>query len=153
MERVILFNVLQLAVSSYAMVRGGAPERIVGLSLLIAPGSTRLLQQDFTSRFIGVEVGVLVVDVILLTVLLAVALNADRFWPLWLAAFQLFGTGAHLVRALDAHVERVAYAILMAGWSYPMILILAVGTWRHVRRARAGADPDWSPRRPCASLH
>jgi len=151
MERVIFFNLLQLAVSGYAVIRGGAPERIVGLSLLVATLATRVLQQPFAIRFVGVEWGVFVIDLALLLVLLAVALFADRFWPMWLAAFQLLGTGAHVVRALDPEVMRAAYAILMAGWSYPMILVLAVGTRRHVNRTRSGRDLDWSPRSALSS--
>jgi hypothetical protein len=145
MERVYLFSILQLGVSLYALARGGGPERVVGLALLLAFGVTMLLQQPLVERFVAVDWGVLAVDLGLLAVLVAVALNADRFWPLWVAAFHALGTGAHLVRGVDHGIEPVAYAILLASWSYPMILLLAVGTLRHgERRKRQGQDLDWS---------
>jgi hypothetical protein len=145
MERVFLFSILQLGVSLYALARGGGPERVVGLSLLLAFGVTMLLQQPLVVRFVTVEWGVLAVDLALLAVLLAVALHADRFWPLWVAALHALGTGAHLVRGLDHGIEPVAYAILLASWSYPIVILLAVGTLRHAeRRKRNGHDLDWS---------
>lgn len=145
MERVFLFALLQIGVSFYALARGGAPERVVGLSLLIAFGVTMLLQQPMVERFVAVQWGVLAVDLGLLAVLLAVALHADRFWPLWVAALHALGTGAHMVRGFDHGIEPVAYAILLASWSYPMVILLALGTLRHSeRRKRHGHDLDWS---------
>lgn len=145
MERVVLFFILQLGVSLYALARGGAPERIVGLALLIATALGVVMHQPFIGRFVTVDWGLLGVDLVLLVVLVAVALNADRFWPLWVAAFHMLATGAHLVRGVDYGIEPVAYAILLASWSYPIILLLAVGTLRHgERRRRNGHDLDWS---------
>ncbi len=146
MERVHFFLALQLAVSLYALLRGGGPERIVGLALLIAAALGLVLQQSpLMGSFGTVDLGLLLVDLGLLAVLITVALHADRFWPLWVAAFHALGTGAHLVRGLDYGIEPVAYAILLASWSYPIILLLAVGTLRHGgRRKRQGHDLDWS---------
>lgn len=145
MERVYIFTVLQLCVSLYALVRGGGPERIVGLSLLIAVALGMTLQHPEAGRFASIDWGVLLIDLGLLAVLIGVALHADRFWPLWVAAFHALGTGAHLVRGLDYSIEPVAYAILLASWSYPIILLLAVGTLRNGgRRKHKGEQLDWS---------
>ena len=151
MERVIIFNILLLLASGYALWRGGMPERIVGLSLLIAGGLTRLAYAPFAERFVSVDWGVLAVDLGLLAILLGVALHADRFWTLWLAAFHLLGTGGHLVRSLDHGIEPIAYAILLASWSYPMILLLVIGTARHARRRKRGQERDWSGHAPARS--
>lgn len=144
MERVILFAILLLLASGYAVARGGGPERVVGLSLLLAFVLSILFQQPLAARFVSLEWGVLAVDFGLLLVLLAVALYADRFWPLWVAALQALGTGGHLVRGMDHGIEPIAYAILLASWSYPMILLLAVGTLRYQRRQKLGPTFDWS---------
>lgn len=149
MERVILFSILLLLASGYAVAKGGAPERVVGLSLLLAFTLSILFQQPSAARFLGVEWGILAVDFGLLGILLSVALYADRFWPLWVAALQALGTGGHLVRGMDHGIEPIAYAILLASWSYPMVLLLAVGTMRHQRRRRHGPTLDWS--QPIAS--
>lgn len=144
MERVFLFFALQLGVSLYALARGGGPERIVGLALLIATVLGVALHQPFVVRFVTVDYGLLGVDLALLAVLVAVALNADRFWPLWVVALHALSTGAHFVRGIDHGIEPVAYAILLASWSYPIILLLAVGTLRHSERRKRGHDLDWS---------
>lgn len=145
MERVFLFAFLLLLAAGYAVARGGGPERIVGLSLVLAFTASLLVQQPAAERFITIEWGILLVDVALLAVLLAVALHADRFWPLWVTALHGLSTGAHMVRGVDFGIEPVAYAILLASWSYPIILLLAVGTLRHAgRRKRQGHDLDWS---------
>jgi len=92
-----------------------------------------------------VEWGALLVDVTLLGILVGVALYSDRFWPLWLAAFQALGTGGHMVRGLDHGISPLAYAILLASWSYPMIALLVIGTMRHADRCRRkGYDRNWS---------
>jgi len=144
--RVAIFSALLLFASLFALVRGGAPERIVGVALLLAFGVSIGMQQPLASRFVSVEWGIFAADLVLLIVLLAVALHADRFWTLWLAAFHTLGTGGHLVRGLDHGIEPIAYAILLASWSYPMVLLLVIGTARHSRRRKLGHARDWSGR-------
>lgn len=145
MTRVLLFNLLQIAVTLFALRRGGAPERVVGLALLAAAGSTRFVLTAFETRFVGIEIGVLVVDVLLLAILLMVALHADRRWVEWIAALHALGTGMHFAQILSPDTSRLTYAILSAIWSYPIVLLLAVGTARHARRmAEMGSDLDWS---------
>jgi len=147
MERVIAFNLLHLLVSGYALLRGGPPERIAGASLLGATLLTRLVQNQLPVRFVGVEWGVFCVDLTLFAVLLGIALDADRYWPLWMAALHGLGTFGHIVRLLDVDVLRTAYAFLTAVWSYPILLLLVCGTARHQnRRRRRGVDRSWSGR-------
>lgn len=146
--RVAIFSALLILASLFAMVRGGAPERIVGAALLLAFGASIGMQQPLASRFVAVEWGIFAADLLLLLVLLGVALHADRFWTLWLAAFHMLGTGGHLVRSLDHGIEPIAYAILLASWSYPMILLLVIGTARHARRCKLGHERDWSGHAP-----
>jgi len=150
--RVAIFSALLLFAALFAVWRGGAPERIVGIALTLAFGVSVGVQQPLASRFVSVEWGIFVADLALLFVLLAVALHADRFWTLWLVAFHALGTGGHLVRGLDHGIAPIAYAILLASWSYPMVLLLVIGTARHAeRKRRLGRDRDWS--RTLASGH
>ena len=149
MERVWIFNALQVAATVYACWRGGAPERLVGLSLFLAALATRLFHEIGEGRFVDVEIGIMTVDIVLLVVMIAITLHADRFWPAWVTALHALGTGAHLARALNPDVIRLAYAVLSVVWSYPIVLLLVVGTMRHSRRVRArGWDLDWSRQDP-----
>ncbi len=129
----------------YACLLGGAPERLAGILFLLAAALTRMFFLASIAPYAAVETGILAVDLVLLAALTALALYADRYWPIWLAALQALGAGAHLVKAIEPSVVSMAYAILVNVWSYPMILILATATLRHRRRLRLrGSDLDWS---------
>ncbi len=149
MDRVWLFYTIQLAASGYAILRGGAPERLTGMALLLAALSTGIVERNVPSLFSGLELGVMVVDLILLAVMIVITLSADRFWPAWVTALHTLGTGAHLARAISPDVIRLVYALLSAAWSYPIVLLLVIGTARHSQRIRArGWDLDWSRQDP-----
>jgi len=149
MLRLYLFIFLQLTASIYALVRGGAPERIVGGLMLIAFAASMLLQSQFPVRFHGVELGIFIVDCALLAALLAVALRAERFWPIWMTGLQAVAVAAHLAKMVNPMVIPWAYAAMLAFWSYPMMALLVAGTWRHRRRmAVLGADRSWSSSSP-----
>lgn len=138
------FNALLLGSCFYALLRGGAPERIVALSLFTAYAATLRAYSAPPSRFDQVEVAVLTVDALLFCALAAVALRADRFWPLAVAGLHLATVGTHVVKFFDVNMIRVTYAVMIAMWSYPMLFILAIGTWRHRRRLKAhGHDKAW----------
>ncbi|MBW8910321.1 MAG: hypothetical protein JF564_00090 [Sphingomonas sp.] len=141
---VTLFNMMLAISCGYALKLGGPPERIVGGSLLIAALATALSFSPIASRFLNVEIGVLLTDLVLLVTLVVVAIHADRGWTLVLAGLQLDTVGAHFVKAINPQLLTVTYALMIAGWSYPMVILLAIGTHRHRRRLRArGYDPSW----------
>lgn len=149
MLRLYLFVFLQLTVSIYALARGGMPERLVGGLMLVAFTASLLVQSQFPVRFHGVELGIFVVDCVMLAALLAVALRAERFWPIWMTGLQAVAVAAHLAKMVNPAVIPWAYAAMLAFWSYPMMAILVVGTWRHQRRmAVHGADRSWSDSSP-----
>jgi hypothetical protein len=41
---------------------------------------------------------------------------------------------AHILKAIDTSLFPIAYAAAGRLWSYPILLILVVGTWRNRRR-------------------
>lgn len=144
---IVLFNVIQVLASAYAFTRGGVPERMAGAFLLVAAIATRMLFLSEVTHYVSVDVAIASLDVCLLAILVVLALYADRFWPIWMAALQALGTMAHLAKAIEPSVVSMAYVILLAVWSYPMVIILAIGTLRHRRRlSAAGTDLDWSVR-------
>jgi hypothetical protein len=130
---------------AYALSKGGAPEQIGGsvigvgsvLSLVAVSGPTRI--------YMSVEIGVFLVDVVCLAAFLALALRANRYWPLWIAGLQVIGIAGHAVKLVDPEIIRPAYRFVLVFWSYPMLLILALGTYRHQQRlAKFGVDRSWS---------
>jgi hypothetical protein len=145
MGKLVFFYLLLLVCCGYALLRGGGPERIGAAIYAIGTGLTVLARSEAARRYGSVEFGALVVDVAALVAFLVLALFARRLWPLWMTAFQLIGTAAHFAKLADPEMIRWAYAFLLGVWSYPMLLLLALGTFNHRRRLkRNGTDPSWS---------
>lgn len=129
----------------YAQLKGGVPERIGATIMALGSSLTMVAISSRTARFGSVELGVVIVDLVALVALIILALRAERFWPLWLTALQIIAIAGHAVKAAEPGTIPKAYAFAMAFWSYPMLLLIALGTWRHQQRlARNGADPSWS---------
>lgn len=145
MIRFLVFNLLLLGSCGYAILRGGAPERITGWLLIGATILTPLAARGLSTRYMQAELGIFVVDMVLLVALVIIALKADRFWPMVLAAMQLDTTAVHILKLFDEDLIRITYALMIAAWSYPMLLVLAIATVRHRRRlAQFGEDRAWS---------
>lgn len=146
MVKLALFNVLLLVCCGYALLRGGAPERIGAAIFAIGTALTRLAASGSAGRFGSVEVGIFVVDLAALVAFLILALCARRFWPLWMTALQAVGTASHLAKLANPEMIPWAYAFLLGIWSYPMLILLTIGTYNHQQRLRRfGSDQAWSP--------
>lgn len=139
------FVALLILCTGYAFVAGGWPERIGAGSYALASAATHLLLLNRTGRWRDLEFGVLIVDVLLFLVFTALALRANRFWPIWVSALLGLGVLGHLARWAGPDVIWWAYAVILSMWSYPILAIIAVGTWQHQRRlGRFGVDKSWS---------
>jgi hypothetical protein len=137
MTRLIIFNVLLLGSCGYALLKGTRDAQIVAVTTLVASFASYFL----VSRYAGVEVGVLAVDVMVLSAFTAVALKSDRFWPLWIAGLQLTVTFGHALRAVEDQMVPIAYAVSLRFWSYPIQIILIVAVWRSQRRKQRARTP------------
>lgn len=145
MPNYVIFDVLFLACCIYAIWWGGAPERIGAAIYLMGVLFTQVAASGAAARFSSVEVGILVVDVAMLLALLVLTVCAERFWPIWVTALHAISTAVHAVKLADPEVIRWAYAFALAFWSYPMLALLAWGTWNHQKRlAKFGVDKSWS---------
>jgi hypothetical protein len=96
----------------------------------VATAASVLVNSPLTRRFAGVETGVLVVDLLTLAAFIAIALRTKRFWPLWVAGFQLTSTFAHVLKAVHFSLVPQVYAAAERLWVYPIFLAIVVGTWR-----------------------
>ncbi len=142
---IVVFNILQLSVSGHALVRGGGPERVVALLLLLAAAATLATPMVPGVSYFTMFVAVLWIDLALFVALTAVSAFANRYWPMWMAALQLFAIATHLARAYDPHFWAAAYWLVTTKIAYPMLLLLFVGTMRHRQRLRMGLpERSWS---------
>jgi len=76
----------------------------------------------------------MIVDLGVLAGFVTVALRSKRFWPLWVAGLQLTTSLGHILKGIDPDLLPRAYGAALQFWSYPILLILAVGTFRTQRR-------------------
>jgi len=132
----IIYHLILASICGYALWRGQYDERVTAVVCLAATLATRLALSPLSQRYSSVEVGVLIVDSLTFLAFTYVALRSDRFWPLWVSGLQLTTTLAHFMKAIDSDLFPQAYAAAGRFWSYPILLILAVGAYRTNKRAK-----------------
>jgi len=134
-----LFWVFLLVTCGYALWRGNRYEKLAGLSCILATAVSVIAHAPVHERYVTVETGDLLVDLAMLAAFVTIALRSDRFWPLWVAGLQLTISMSHLFKAIDLSLMPRAYAAAERFWSYPILIIVFVGTWRsHNRDVREG---------------
>jgi hypothetical protein len=144
MDRLIIYHVLLFGACGYALIRGKTDARIVALVFLIGNFATSALRSHVAGTYSSVETEILVVDILGLLGFTYAAMISDRFWPLWVSGLQLTTSMGHVLKAVDENLLPLAYAAALRFWSYPILIILLVGTWREHRRwceQREGAAP------------
>jgi hypothetical protein len=130
-----VFRILLALVVLYAFIRGSRDERQVALICMVGAVVTTLVLAPIAHRFTSVEGPVVYVDLAVFAGFLTVALRSERFWPLWVAGLQLTTIMGHFLKGVDSDLLPRAYAASLNFWAYPIVLILAIGTWRSHRRA------------------
>jgi len=141
MWHMVLFNILMLAASVYALGWGGAPERLFVLMSVVALYVTIHVHHD---NFLKLEVGLFLVDLAFFWALYLLALFSTRFWPIWMTALQGLCVLSHAV-ILAPGPEGFGYAVLEQVWAWPMEMLLIVATFRHRQRlAWTGTDRPWT---------
>lgn len=118
---------------------GGSPERwLIGLfiAMMVAPSYLFALFGLGNVAFGPYAWLWVCIDVAAAAAFIIVAVNANRNYPLWIAALQLVAIGAHAVRGLVDAVSPFAYLVLSTGPSYCQLLLIFGGFLRHVRRER-----------------
>jgi hypothetical protein len=138
------FVALMALTTLYAFWAGGGPERIGAAVYAISVAATHLILTAQSQRWLTFEGGVFIVDLVTFLAFVPIALRAERFWPLWVTAFLGLGVLGHLARFLGPDTFWWAYVVVLTIWSYPILALIALGTFLHRRRlALYGADRSW----------
>lgn len=134
-----------LLCAAYAFIAGGGPERIGAAAYTLSVAATHLILWSHSSEYDAVEFGVLIVDVLIFIIFTILAVRANRYWPIWVSALLGLGVLGHLARWVGPDVIPWAYAVILTIWSYPILAIMALGTFNHQQRLKQfGTDPPWS---------
>jgi len=123
-----------------ALWRGGRPERIAGLAMILAWFASPLVQD--AGQRLGPQAGVFIVDIVLLLVLLVLALASDRWWPMAATGFQGVVTLTHLAAAIDTQIAPRAYYVAGSLLSYLTMGALLLGARNASRRAKAPPERE-----------
>ena len=130
MPHYIFFWLLLFLIFAFAWWRGGTEERMAASVCLLATVVTHFAASPLAHRYTNVESGLLAIDLAVLGAFVAIALCSSRFWPLWAAGFQLTVSMSHVLKSVDLELLPRAYAAAAVFWSYPILFVIVVGTWR-----------------------
>jgi hypothetical protein len=123
----LIYLVILLSCCGYAIRFGGKSEVYGAAIMVVGSFLTPAVGYLFDSRWTSTEFGVLLVDLGVLCLFLVLALRSDKFWPLWITAFQVIGVVTHLARFVDPGIIPRAYSIAQGFWAYPMLVALVIG--------------------------
>jgi hypothetical protein len=128
----------------YSVVKGGQPERLAAMLMMMATTLSLLVQAPEALRFKSVDQGMFVVDVILFLCLVLLSIFATRFWLIWVSAMQMLSVLSHIAILMRPDIIPAAYWYAITLWSYPMLLLLALGSLCcHRRMKTKGVDICW----------
>lgn len=137
--RQILFLLLLIAVVALCWWRGRSDERWAAGACVVATILSWIVV-EISDRSVGqFNQTLLLVDAGVFAVFAAIALRSTRFWPLWVAAFQLIATVVHLLKLLDPQLMGFVFRVAIVFWSYPILILIGAGAvrTRTVERWRA----------------
>lgn len=120
-------------VIAYALWRGGWPERISALAMLVATLVTPVVFRH--SAFADPQWSVAAIDLALLAVLTTVVAMSRRIWLLLALSVHALGTASHIALIFDPKIEALAYLSSIVVWSYLANAFL-LGSAIQVRRRK-----------------
>ncbi|NCN85442.1 MAG: hypothetical protein GW808_13340 [Sphingomonadales bacterium] len=145
MSRIDFFLVLLMAVCLYSVIKGGQPEQRAVVIFVVGIVLTFLAPSPSVHRFTHPEVGILIVDLVILSAFAMLALSAERYWTIWICSMQVIQVLSHIPMMFIPDLLPLAYYVIAAFWVYPMLIVLTIGTYRHQQRLRRfGVDRSWS---------
>ncbi len=139
-----LYAILFLFGIVYAAARGGPPERVGAAIIFIGNILTILVVSPWQTQFDSVELGIALVDGLMLIGFVVLMKKANRVWPVWMTSVHGMGFLSHIPILLGPEVVPQAYTILQGVWGWPMMALLIGGTRHHrLRIRRNGTDISW----------
>jgi hypothetical protein len=129
-----IFRGSLLALVVAAFLVGGRTERLVATAYALAAVSSEVLRSTVSVRYHQLELGVFLVDLLLLAALLTVSLRSETRWPLCATALQIVTVLGHVAKLLKPEIWPLAYAWMMQASSFPSLAVLAFGIATSRRR-------------------
>jgi hypothetical protein len=130
--------------AGFSIWKGGKPEQFAAMLMLGGEVASLALEpRDVNIRFVAVDPALLVIDVVMAVFFIILSIKADRHWPIALSVLQIISVLSHVGVSLRRS-QPLAYAVLEIAPAYFGLVILLMGTVRHIcRERRSGRDPSW----------
>lgn len=128
--RIAFFYLLLTGLLALTFWRGRSDERLAAGVCIGGTFLTVLVGNNLSTNASGFGIAAFLVDFAVLTAFIAIALRSSRFWPIWVAGLQLTTTSVHLLIVLAPKLPGGIFGYALAFWSYPILLLIAVGAWR-----------------------
>ncbi len=128
----------------YASLVGGRTGRI-GSIIFVAATVLTALATIIEPTWASTSYTVFAVDSACLLALAGLAMNSNRFWPIWAVGFQLIAVATHLATMWVPELLPKAYQALLAFWSIPILWVMVAGTrkdWNHEKAAKQGSPTN-----------
>lgn len=114
-------------VAAFALLKGGAPERI-GCSAFLLGWLASLIVQT-RMDFAGVQWLMFALDVTMLVIFGSMVWKAPRSWPVWACALQLLAVTSHVMVMLHLKPTISAFYTVVNLTGYGIMLSIAIGTF------------------------
>ena len=125
---------------TFAMVKGDEPERMGAAAYaMVFVAVTMIIGNDSLSH---PRLGVLGVESVLLVVLIGIAWQSRRNWPIWAASFQALVVTCHVLVAANLRPSHNAVAAVINMSNYGLMVAIAVGTFWAWQERRALQQMD-----------
>jgi hypothetical protein len=131
-----------MTVSVLAVWRGKDEERLATGALLANWALDMVVFREGSHETQWEQLGF---DSALLVLYVWLALRTRRFWPLFVAGFQLLIVITHFGRTVDPSISSWAYLTAEIIWSYLILFTLAYAAWTAPRYAQIAEPPDDTP--------
>ncbi|MGH1560969.1 hypothetical protein ACRAWD_31170 [Caulobacter segnis] len=133
-----------LITAGLALWRGGWPERLAGVAMILAWFATYFLY-NYHQKF-GPQTAMFLVDLALMLVLLFIALRSNRWWPMWACGFHGLSLTLMLATLADPRIPNRASLIAGGGvFSYLTMAALFCGALPGRRPAQGPPPAAASP--------
>ncbi len=126
----ILFWLMTLSACSYAAILGGWEGKWTTVLILSATAGTFVSESFIRLDWRATNSLVFIVDVAMFVGMYVVAARSRRWWPLWVAAFQLNSIAAHLATVLSPAFSAAVYNGFEGVWAFPGQILMVYGIWR-----------------------
>ena len=142
---VLIPSISALLVAAYTFWCGGAPERAGSLVLVGWIASDQIYHLAFAGMiFNEFDPGHFVMDGLQFLGFVAIALRANRWWPIVASGALTLSLVGHFVILFGYSGLPMAYWILMQVPFFVLLAALSLGTVAHRRRVlRVGSYRDW----------